>query len=46
MNGNLVREDKYENYLLVEGSDDKHVFYHLLGYYQILKQFEIKNENF
>lgn len=31
MDGSLVREDKYENYLLVEGNDDKNVFYHLPG---------------
>jgi hypothetical protein len=39
MNAALFTE-KYENYLLVEGRDDKHVFYELLKQYQILKQFE------
>ena len=46
MNDNLVREDKYENYLLVEGSDDKHVFRHLLDHYHIPQQFKIKDEHF
>ncbi len=46
MNDNLVRGDKYENYLLVEGSDDKHVFRHLLDHYHIPQQFKIKDEHF
>lgn len=46
MNSKLLEEDKYENYLLVEGSDDKHVFRHLLDYHQIPKQFRIKDELF
>ena len=28
MNDSVVKEDKYENYLLVEGNDDKHVLSH------------------
>lgn len=45
MNDALFTE-KYENYLLVEGRDDKHVFYELLKQHQILKQFETKNQYF
>lgn len=37
---------KYQNYLLVEGSDDKHVFYHLLDYYHIRQIFKNKGESF
>lgn len=36
----------YQNYLLVEGSDDKHVFYHLLDYYHIRQIFKDKDESF
>src|SRR5947207_14292482 len=46
MNDSVVKEDKYENYLLVEGNDDKHVLSHLLGYHRIPQQFKIKNEHF
>jgi len=46
MNDSVVKEDKYENYLLVEGSEDKHVLRHLLGYHQIPQQFKIKDEHF
>jgi len=31
MNDSVLKEDKYENYLLVDGNDDKHVLSHLLG---------------
>ena len=33
-----------ERYLLVEGKDDEHVFYHLLKHHQIPECFEIKNK--
>lgn len=33
-----------ERYLLVEGKDDEHVFYHLLKHHQIPGCFEIKNK--
>jgi hypothetical protein len=41
---NLVRENKYENYLLVEGDEDRDVFDQLLARYQIRDQLESKGE--
>lgn len=44
MDSSLVIEEKFENYLLVEGSEDKHVLRHLLNYHQIPQQFRVKDE--
>ena len=46
MNDNPLSKDKYQNYLLVEGSDDKHIFRHLLAHHHIPAQFKNKNEHF
>lgn len=46
MESTVVKADNYENYLLVEGDEDKHVFTQLLGQYQIFEKFKIKHENF
>lgn len=35
MDENPLSKDRYQNYLLVEGSDDKHVFHHLLDYHRV-----------
>src|SRR5258708_8583834 len=40
----LIRESEPQNFLLVEGKDDEHVFYSLLKHHQIPKRFEIKNK--
>ncbi len=40
----LIRESELQNFLLVEGKDDEHVFYSLLKHHQIPKRFEIKNK--
>lgn len=39
----LIREGEAHNYLLVEGKDDEHVFYSLLGHHLIPECFSIKN---
>ena len=44
MNDNLEREDKFANYLLVEGDDDKHLFAQLISYHQLSDRFKIRNE--
>jgi len=46
MNENPLSKDRYQNYLLVEGSDDKHVFHHLLDYHQIRDKFKRRDEHF
>ncbi|SRR5260370_2236418 len=46
MNENPLSKERYQNYLLVEGSDDKHVFHHLLDYYQIRDKFKRRDEPF
>jgi len=38
----VVRQGAAENYLLVEGNDDEHVFYSLLVHHRIPKHFTIK----
>ena len=45
MNNNVVSKYKYENYLLVEGDDDKHLFDHLLGHHQIFELCRVQNED-
>jgi hypothetical protein len=40
----LVSKSKLQNYLLVEGKDDEHIFKHLRQHYQIPAQFEIKDK--
>src|SRR6266567_1241216 len=40
----LIREDKLQNYLLVEGKDDEHVLNSLLEHYHIPQRFKIKNK--
>lgn len=40
----VVREADQQNYLLVEGKDDEHVFYSLLAYHNIPVLFKIKNK--
>ncbi len=40
MKDSIVREDRYANYLLVEGDEDKYLFSQLLSYHQIYAQFE------
>ncbi len=35
MDSGVIREAKPQSYLLVEGSEDKHVFHHLLGFYKV-----------
>lgn len=42
----VVKAGSYENYLLVEGDEDKHVFTQLLGQYKIFEKFETKHEKF
>jgi len=42
----VVKADSYENYLLVEGDEDKHVFTQLMRHYQVFEKFEFKHENF
>lgn len=44
MSGNPLSKDRYQNYLLVEGSDDKHVFHHLLDHHRIHGKFKSKDE--
>jgi len=39
-----TRSSVLQNYLLVEGKDDEHVFYSLLEYYQVPRCFKIKNK--
>src|SRR5258708_34590157 len=46
MNENPLSKERYQNYLLVEGSDDKHVFRNLLLYYQVPQRVETKSEQF
>lgn len=46
MESTLVRTDIYENYLLVEGSEDEHVFKQLLTQYRVFEGFEGKRETF
>src|SRR5260370_33854312 len=46
MSEDTLSRVKYQNYLLVEGSDDKHVFYHLLDYHHIRQLFKDKGESF
>ncbi len=40
----FIRESELQNFLLVEGKDDEHVFYSLLKHHQIPRRFEIKNK--
>ena len=40
----LIRESELQNFLLVEGKDDEHVFYSLLKHHQVPRRFEIKNK--
>src|SRR5258708_14676687 len=40
----FIRESEPQNFLLVEGKDDEHVFYSLLKHHQIPRHFEIKNK--
>jgi hypothetical protein len=42
--GSSIRASGLQNYLLVEGKDDEHVFYSLLKYHQIPDGFKIKNK--
>src|SRR5436190_24268592 len=44
MNGNQYSNERYQNYLLVEGNDDKHVLLHLLEHHRLFEQFKIKDE--
>ena len=44
MESTLVRADTHENYLLVEGSEDEHVFKQLLAEHQIFKNLSSKQE--
>lgn len=46
MDDEAFKRGLYENYLLVEGSNDKHVFRHLLEYHQIPKRFADRQEYF
>ena len=41
----VVRAGSYENYLLVEGDEDKHVFTQLLGQHRVFEKFKIKDES-
>jgi hypothetical protein len=41
--GSILSKDISQNYLLVEGNDDEHVFSHLLLYHQLPDAFKIKN---
>src|SRR6266566_3515762 len=40
----LITESELQNFLLVEGKDDEHVFYSLLKHHQIPNRFKIKNK--
>ncbi len=40
----LIRGDEPQNSLLVQGTDDEHMFYSLLVYHRIPKRFKIKNK--
>ncbi len=40
----LIRPSEYQNYLLVEGKDDEHVFYSLLEHYKVPERFKIRNK--
>jgi hypothetical protein len=44
MNGMQYADERYQNYLLVEGNDDKHVLLHLLEYHRLFEQFRSKDE--
>lgn len=53
MKNDLLKEGQSENYLLVEGSDDKNMFFHLLTYYNLInrrsteaKRFRDTNKHF
>ena len=41
----VVKAGSYENYLLVEGDEDKHVFTQLLGQHRVFEKFKIKDES-
>lgn len=40
----LIRPSEPQNYLLVEGKDDEHVFYSLLEHYKVPERFKIRNK--
>src|SRR3989442_585690 len=42
--GMQYADERYQNYLLVEGNDDKHVLLHLLEYHRLFEQFRSKDE--
>lgn len=46
MEATVVKADSYENYLLVEGDEEKHVFTQLVAKHQIFEKFKIKDEFF
>ena len=43
MEATVVKADSYENYLLVEGDEDKHVFTQLLVEHQVFEKFKLKD---
>src|SRR6266566_3549202 len=42
--GSSIRASGLQNYLLVEGNDDEHVFYSLLKHHRVPQGFKIKNK--
>lgn len=44
MNDTLYKEESSSNYLLVEGSDDAQVFFHLLQHHHLSKHIKIEKK--